>query len=68
MERKNLAVNYCKGLAIVLMVLLHSSRWIESSFIGHWICLFHMPLFFIMSGFCFKEKYLDDFKTFTIGE
>ncbi len=65
MERKNLAVNYCKGLAIVLMVLLHSSRWIESSFIGHWICLFHMPLFFIMSGFCFKEKYLDDFKTFT---
>lgn len=36
MERKNLAVNYCKGLAIVLMVLLHSSRWIESSFIGQY--------------------------------
>lgn len=35
MERNNLAVNYCKGLVIVLMVLLHSSKWVESSFIGH---------------------------------
>lgn len=64
MEHKDLTVNYCKGFAIVLMVLLHSSRWIESSFIGHWICLFHMPLFFVMSGYCFKEKYLNNFKTF----
>ena len=66
MERANAAVNYAKGLAIILMVLLHSSRWIESGYVGHFVCLFHMPLFFIMSGFCFKEKYLTDFKTFVI--
>ena len=64
MEQKNLAVNYSKGLAIILMVLLHSSRWIETSMFGHWVCLFHMPLFFVMAGYCFKEKYLGDFKTF----
>lgn len=26
--------------------------------------MFHMPLFFFMSGLCFKEKYLSDFKSF----
>lgn len=28
------------------------------------IYAFHMPLFFIMSGYCFKQKYLSDFKTY----
>lgn len=66
MERYNIAVNYAKGLAIVLMVLLHSCRRIESSYVGHLVCLFHMPLFFVMAGYCFKEKYLDDFRTFAL--
>lgn len=60
----NVAVNYAKGIAIILMVLLHSSRWIESGYLGHVVCLFHMPLFFFMAGYCFKEKYLSDFRTF----
>lgn len=48
-------VNYAKALAIILMVAGHS--WVGSdmeAFVG----VFHVPLFFFMSGFCFKEKYI----------
>lgn len=34
MEKKVLYVDYVKGLAIILMVLLHSSRWIESGYVS----------------------------------
>lgn len=66
MEQKLLHIDYIKGIAIILMVLLHSSRWIESGYVGHLVCLFHMPVFFIVSGFCFKKQYLNDFKMFFI--
>lgn len=34
---------------------------------GAWfINMFHMPLFYFASGYCFKDKYLDDFKDFSI--
>ena len=66
MEKKVLFVDYVKGIAIILMVLLHSSRWIESGYVGHLVCLFHMPIFFVVSGFCFKQKYINDHKGFLI--
>lgn len=50
-----------KGVAIILMVMAHAR-------VSHYgivfINMFHMPLFFIMSGYCFKESYLYDFKGF----
>ena len=36
------------------------------SFMHIFIYQFHMPLFFFLSGYCLKDKYLNDFKTFSI--
>ena len=59
-ENKNLrndAVSIAKGIAIILMVMAHTQCpfWLWS-----YIHMFHMPLFFFFSGYCFKATYLDD--------
>ena len=57
------SVSIAKAFAIMLMVLAHT--WFMD--IGNkWINMFHMPLFFFMAGYCFKDKYLADFKSFAI--
>lgn len=49
------SVSIAKGIAILLMVLVHGGFYdIGSRCIG----IFHMPLFFFFAGYCFKEKYL----------
>lgn len=58
---RNESVSIAKAIGIILMVLEHSKF---SSFGGDYICMFHMPLFFFFSGYCFKEKYLDNFYVF----
>lgn len=60
-EQRNRTIDIAKGIAICLMVLGHSGipRWGDN-----FIYMFHMPLFFILSGYCFKEKYLTDVGTF----
>ena len=50
-----------KGVAIILMVLGHARF---SHYGMKFVDMFHMPLFFFMSGYCFKEAYLNDFKTY----
>lgn len=50
-----------KGIAIILMVIGHTM-----SPLGAFIYAFHIPLFFLVAGYCFKEKYCKDVKTFTI--
>lgn len=55
-------VNMAKGMAIILMVLGHTGF---ANYGERFIYMFHMPLFFFLSGYCFKESYLNDFKTFT---
>lgn len=52
---KNNAVSYAKAVAIILMVIAHAGA---PDFFNRFVTMFHMPLFFFMSGFCFKEKYL----------
>lgn len=56
------AVSFCKAIAIILMVEVHANM--DYSLLKVYIDSFHMPLFFIMSGYCFKVKYLDDPKSF----
>lgn len=53
-------VTVAKGLGIVLMVLGHSGIPTGREF----IYMFHMPLFFILAGYCFNPNHLLDFKGF----
>ena len=57
------SVSIAKALAIILMVLAHSRF---SEYGNYWINMFHMPLFFFFSGYCCKDKYLNDFKNYTL--
>ena len=50
-------VTIAKGLCIILVVMCHSRCPI---IIQNLFVMFAMPLFFLMSGYCFKEKYLND--------
>lgn len=58
----NPVVSMVKGTAIILMVAGHSLP------VGNWfrdyIYMFHMPLFFFVSGYCFKSKHLSDWRGF----
>lgn len=54
---RNPYVSISKGIAILLMVLGHT---FFSRMGVRIIYMFHMPLFFFMSGYCFKIKYLNE--------
>lgn len=49
MSKRNICVDITKGLAIILMVLGHSSL---PDSLSNFIYAFHMPVFFILSGYC----------------
>lgn len=51
------SVTIAKGIAIMLMVLGHAGC---PSYLNTCLGMIRMPLFFFMSGYCFKEKYLSD--------
>lgn len=60
-QQRDNNVTIAKGIGILLMVAAHAgmpdvaSRFIE---------MFHMPLFFFMSGYCLKEQYLSTPNTY----
>lgn len=56
-------VSMSKGVAIILMVLAHTDF---SDYGEKFIYMFHMPLFFFLSGYCFKDSYLTDFRSFAL--
>ena len=51
------SVSIAKGISIALVVMAHS---ICIDFIVRCIGIYVLSLFFFMSGYCFKDKYLDD--------
>lgn len=57
-------VDMSKGLAIVAMLLGHA---LPNSKIDVFVNLWHMPLFFILSGYCFKRVYLVDSESFFVS-
>lgn len=50
-------ITIAKGIGIMLMVLGHSGFCDFGNAVIH---MFHMPLFFFVSGYCLKEKYFSD--------
>ena len=59
------SVTITKAFGIMLMVLAHSGF----SYIGDAaINMFHMPLFFFMSGYCFSDRHLISPKNFIVGK
>lgn len=59
---RDLSVTISKAFGIIFMVMAHCGV----PYVSKFIYMFHMPLFFILSGYCFKDKYLSDIKTFTL--
>lgn len=45
-------IDICKAIAIYFMVLAHTG---VSTNVSIWIHAFHMPVFFLLSGYCFNE-------------
>ena len=60
-KERLLYIDVAKGLGIITVVLIHiifsSERFNDLSYIRNYIYSFHMPLFFIISGFCLYQKY-----------
>lgn len=56
-KARNIAIDLAKGICIILMVAGHTGvpKWL-----GQFIYLFHMPFFFLASGYLFREKNLDN--------
>ena len=60
---RDLSVSIAKGIAIILVVMIHARC---PELLSNWLCMIVMPAFFFMSGYCFKNKYLSDAKGYTI--
>lgn len=60
MKKRIEYIDIAKGIGIILMVLGHSLG--EDSSLRAFIYLFHMPLFFFISGVVFNERYFQDTK------
>lgn len=52
---RNDSVQFAKAIGIILVVIGHSGFWPSDN---PFIYMFHMPLFFFLSGYCFKEENL----------
>ena len=63
-EKKYEIVNLGKAIGIILMVIGHTQC---PTFLLKLIYSFHMPLFFFLSGYCFKEKYLSEPRQFVLA-
>ena len=58
---KNDTISIAKAIGIMLMLVGHAGC---PQALNSFIYQFHMPLFFFFSGYCFKDKYLSDFRSF----
>ena len=55
------SVTIAKAIAIIFIVIGHTGC---PQILDRWVTPVGLAVFFFMSGYCFKEKYLDDAKTF----
>ena len=62
MSQRDNTITYLKTIGIILMVIGHSQCSIP--YARQVIYMFHMPLFFFASGYCFNNSYLNQPKQF----
>ena len=55
-QNKITNISISKGIGIMLMVTGHIFVCSDNMFIHNFIYAFHMPLFFMISGYCFSER------------
>lgn len=55
-RQRVLWIDVLKGLAIILVVIGHSAVECGLNYWSNWIYTFHMPLFFLISGFLFTPQ------------
>lgn len=55
MNNRNIAIDIVKAIGILMMIIGHCGQ-IPYMPYRHFIFTFHMPLFFIISGFFYKKK------------
>lgn len=61
--KRNGDIDFIKGVAIFLMVFAHAATyWTPFDPIKWWIALFHMPVFFMATGYFFKREYVVSIK------
>ena len=53
--KRNSVVDIMKGIAIMLVVIGHT----YNKYLYNFISLFHIAIFFIISGYCFNIIYLE---------
>lgn len=68
-RERDITFDILKGFGIILMVTAHTLGWRNN--LSHFICSFHIPLFFIVSGYFYKKQPLliqlkKDFKRLVI--
>ncbi len=55
-------VDQAKGIGILLVVLAHTD--LDYGWVGKYINSFHMPLFFLLSGFLFQPDKVESFRAY----
>jgi len=58
-QPRNISMDVAKAMVICLIVMGHSFSEDSSSKIRSFLYLFHVPFFFIVSGYFFNEKYIN---------
>ncbi len=56
MKNRNNVIDIMRAFAIIFVVIGHCSN---DSFLNRYIYLFHLPLFFLISGYLYKEIYCE---------
>ena len=59
------SIAIAKGIGIMLVVLGHCTLAQGSMFLSHFVNMFHVSIFFFVSGYFFSMKYTDDKWLFT---
>lgn len=62
-DKRDKSIDIVKAICIVLMVMCHAGISLPYS---KFIYMFHMPVFFIVSGYVFNSKHSDSFDAFVM--